>query len=68
MWKSHRTPWQNAPSAYASGATEVVGRGTDIVVGPATNGQRVVTAFTVVPTFEEATAVEVEVCVAACEG
>ncbi len=47
---------------------EVVGRLTDIVVGPATNGQRVVTVTTVVPTFEEAVVVEVEDCVVARQG
>ena len=41
----------------------VVGRRTDIVVGPASNGQRVMTVSTVVPTSGEAVVVEVEDCV-----
>jgi Domain of unknown function (DUF4307) len=40
----------------------VVGRRTDIVVGPASNGHRTTTVTVVVPTAEKANAVEVEDC------
>ncbi|WP_165036410.1 DUF4307 domain-containing protein [Candidatus Protofrankia californiensis] len=41
---------------------EVVGRRTDIVVGPATDGQRVMTTTVVLATSREANVVEVEDC------
>ncbi|WP_165485832.1 DUF4307 domain-containing protein [Frankia sp. Cppng1_Ct_nod] len=41
---------------------QVVGRRTDIVVGPATNGQRVMTLTVTLPTSQEANVVEVEDC------
>ncbi|WP_239393770.1 DUF4307 domain-containing protein [Frankia sp. CiP3] len=41
---------------------QIVGRRTDIVVGPATNGQRVTTVKVTVTTSQEANVVEVEDC------
>jgi hypothetical protein len=66
---------EKAPNAVAqcdvrarSRDNRVVGRNTDIVVGPALNGQGSTTVTTVVATTEEANAVEVEDCRIVREG
>ena len=66
---------EKAPNAVAqctvrarSWDKQVVGRSTDIVVGPAPNGQGSTTVTTVVATTEEANVVEVEDCRIVREG